>query len=119
MLRTLVFFSLIASAHASLDNLVDAAQSFAAAIDQQITTDQSNPAPTEFAGKTMAYANAKISYYKAFRAAMPELANIVTGREPRPQEVDKFRDAFRGSGEIPDGSGQRDGGIARTILRRS
>ena len=31
---------------------------------------------------------------------MPELANIATGREPRPQEVDKFRDAFRVSGEI-------------------
>ena len=41
MLRTVVFFSLITSAHATLDNLVDAAQSFATAIDQQITTDQS------------------------------------------------------------------------------
>ena len=28
--------------------------------------------------------------------------NIATGREPRPQEVDKFRDSFRGSGEIPE-----------------
>jgi hypothetical protein len=102
MLRTLVFFSLITSANASLDDLVNAAQSFATAIDQQITTDQSDPAPTESAEKTMAYADAKISYYKAFRAAMPELANIATGREPRPQQVDKFRDAFRGSGEIPE-----------------
>jgi hypothetical protein len=34
VLRTLVFFSLITSAHAILDNLVNAAQSFAAAIDQ-------------------------------------------------------------------------------------
>jgi hypothetical protein len=31
---------------------------------------------------------------------MPELTNIATGRAPRPQEVDKFRDAFRVSGEI-------------------
>src|ERR1700675_4325211 len=102
MLRTLVFFSLITSANASLDDLVNAAQSFATAIDQQITTDQSEPSRTEFAEKTMAHADAKISYYKALRAAMPELANIATDREPRPQEVDKFRDAFRVSGEIQE-----------------
>jgi hypothetical protein len=54
MLRTLVFFSLITSANASLDDLVNAAQSFAAAIDQQTTTDQSDPAPTDFAEKTIA-----------------------------------------------------------------
>jgi hypothetical protein len=102
VLRTLVFFSLVTLAHASLVNLVDAAQSFAAAIDQQITTDQSDPAPTEFAEKTVAYADAKISYYTELRAAMPELTNIATGREPRPQEVDKFRDAFRVSGEIQE-----------------
>jgi hypothetical protein len=53
---------------------------------------------TELAEKTIAYADAKISYYKAFRAAMPEVTNIAMGREPRPQEVDKFRDAFPGSG---------------------
>jgi hypothetical protein len=79
MLRTLVFFSLITSSNASRDHLVNAAQSFATAIDQQITTDQS-----EFPEKTMAYADAKISYYKALRAALPELTNIATGREPRP-----------------------------------
>jgi hypothetical protein len=81
VLRTLVFFSLITSAHANLDNLVNAAQSFAAAIDQQITTDQSDPAPTEFAEKTVTYADAKISYYAELRAAMPELTNIATGRD--------------------------------------
>jgi hypothetical protein len=102
MLRTLVFFSLITSSHAILDNLVDAAQSFAAAIDQQITTDQSDPAPTEFAKKTVAYADAKISYYTELRAAMPELTNIAMCREPRPEEVDKFRDAFRISGGIQE-----------------
>jgi hypothetical protein len=102
MLRTLVFFSLITSARANLDNLVDAAQRFAAAIDQQITTDQSDPSPTDFAKKTVAYADAKISYYNALRAAMPELTDIATGREPRPQEVDKFRDAFRLSGGIQE-----------------
>ena len=100
MLRTLVFFSLITSAHASLDNLVDAAQSFAAAIDQQITIAQSDPSPADFAQNTIAYAGAKISYYTAFRAAMPELTNIATGREPRPPQVDKFRYAFGRAGEI-------------------
>jgi hypothetical protein len=48
----------------------------------------------------VAYADAKISYYKELRAAMPELTNIAMGREPRPQELNKFRDAFRVSGEI-------------------
>jgi hypothetical protein len=31
---------------------------------------------------------------------MPELTNVATGREPRPQEVDKFRDGFQVAGEI-------------------
>jgi hypothetical protein len=102
MLRTLLFVSLITSAFASLDGLVTAAQSFAAAIEQQITTAQSDPSPTDFAGKTVAYADAKISYYNALRAAMPDLANIATGKEPRPPEVNKFRDAFRVAGEIQE-----------------
>jgi hypothetical protein len=100
VLRTLVFFSLITSAHANLDNLVGAAHNFAAAIDQQITIAQSDPAPTDFVEKTIAYADAKISYYNALRVAMPELTNIATGREPRPPQVDKFREAFQPAGEI-------------------
>ena len=87
--------------------MVNASRSFAAAIDEQITTDQSDPTPTEFAEKTVAYADAKISYYTELRAAMPELTNIVTGRKPRPQEVDKFRDAFRVSGEIQEIAAKR------------
>jgi hypothetical protein len=102
MLRTLVFFSLITSAHANLDDLVNAAQSFAAAIDQQITTDQSDPSPTGLAEKTVAYADAKISYFNALIAAMPELTNIATGQESRPQKVDKFREAFRVAGDIQE-----------------
>ena len=31
---------------------------------------------------------------------MPELANIATGREPRPLQVDKFRGAFEPAGEL-------------------
>jgi hypothetical protein len=48
----------------------------------------------------VAYADAKISYYTELRVAMPELTNIAMGREPRPQEVDRFRDAFQPAGEI-------------------
>ena len=33
---------------------------------------------------------------------MPELTNIAMGREPRPQELNKFRDAFRVSGGIQE-----------------
>jgi hypothetical protein len=84
MLRTLVFLSLITSAYANLDNLGNASQSFAAAIDQQTAKDQNDPSPTDFAEKTIAYADAKISYYQALRAAIPELTNVATGREPRP-----------------------------------
>jgi hypothetical protein len=102
VLRTLVFFGLITSAHANLDNLVNAAQSVAVAIDQQITTGQSDPAPTEFAEKTVAYADEKIDYYHALRAATPELTNIATGRKPRPQELNMFRDAFRVAGDIQE-----------------
>jgi hypothetical protein len=108
VLRTLVFFSLITSAHANLDNLVNASQSFAAAIDEQITTDQSDPSPTDFAEKTVAYADAKISYFQALRAAMPELTNIAMGREPRPPQVDKFRDAFQPAGEIRETAAERE-----------
>jgi hypothetical protein len=104
MLRTLVFFSLVTSAFVSetLDALVSAAQNFAAAIDQQITTAQRDPSPTDLAEKTVAYADAKISYYNALRAAMPDLTSIATGQEPRPPEVNQFREAFRVAGEIQE-----------------
>jgi hypothetical protein len=88
MLRTLVFLSLINSAHASLDDLVNAAQSFAAAIDQQITIAQSDPSQAFLAENTVPYAAAKISYFTPLRAAMPELTNIETGRAARTHEVE-------------------------------
>jgi hypothetical protein len=102
MLRTLIFFSLITSAHASLDDLVNAAQRFAAAIDQQITIAQSDPSPAFLAENTVAYAGAKIFYFNALRAAMPELTNIATGPRARTHEVDKFRDAFHVAGGIQE-----------------
>jgi hypothetical protein len=39
---------------------------------------------------------------------MPERTNIATGREPRPHEVDKFRDAFRVSGETQEGTADKE-----------
>jgi hypothetical protein len=104
MLRLFLLLGIITTALASgtLDQLDSAAQSFAAAIDQQITIAQSDPSPAALAENTIAYADAKISYFNALRAAMPDLTNIATGREPRPPEVDKFRDAFRVAGEIQE-----------------
>jgi hypothetical protein len=66
-------------------------------IDQQWTIAQSDPSPATLAENTIAYADAKISYYTTLREAMPELANIATGSEPRPPQ-DKFRDAFEPAG---------------------
>ncbi len=90
MFRAIAFFGLVTAAFASetLDALVNASAGFSAAILQQLAAVQGDPSPTDFAGKTVAYADAKISYYNALRAAMPDLANIATGKEPRPPEVD-------------------------------
>jgi hypothetical protein len=104
MLRLFLFLGIVTTALASpaaagLDALERAAQSFSAAIDQQWTIAQSDPSPATLAENTIAYASAKISYYTALRAAMPALANIATGREPRPPQ-DKFRDAFETAGGL-------------------
>jgi hypothetical protein len=80
-----------------LEALDSAAKSFSIAIDQQWTIAQSDPSPATLAENTIAYASAKISYYTALREAMPGLANIATGREPRPPQ-DKFHDAFEPAG---------------------
>jgi hypothetical protein len=100
MLRLFLFLGIVttALANGTLDTLEHAAQSFSIAIDQQWTIAQSDPSPATLAENTIAYAAAKISFYTALRAAMPELANIATGREPRPPEVDKFRGAFEPAG---------------------
>jgi hypothetical protein len=101
MLRLFLFLGIATSALASvtLDALDSAAQSFSLAIDQQWTIAQSDPSPATLAENTIAYADAKISYYTALREVMPELANIATGREPRPPQV-KFRDAFEPAGGL-------------------
>jgi len=98
MFRVLVFFGLITSALAgeSLNVLVNASASFAAAILQQLDAVQSDSSPTELAEKTIAYAAAKTAYFDALRAGMPELENIATGKEPRPRELDQFATNFTG-----------------------
>src|SRR4029077_17320878 len=53
--------------------------------------------------------------YNALRAAMPELTNIAMGREPRPQELNKFRDAFRVAGDIQEIAADKE---TAALLRR-
>jgi hypothetical protein len=96
-----IFFGLTASAFASatLDLLVNAAAHFSTAIGQQLVTVQNDPAPAEFAEKTLAYAEAKVAYFTALRDEMPELINIASGKEPRPLQLDRFAGAFSVAGE--------------------
>jgi hypothetical protein len=101
MFRAIVFFGLItlAFAGATLDALVNAAAKFSIAMKQQLEVLASSPSPTEFAGKTIAYAEAKTAYFAAMRSAIPELINIATGREARPPELDNLAEAFSLAGE--------------------
>jgi hypothetical protein len=101
MFRAIVFFGLTTSAFAgaALDVLVNAAASFSATIQQQLEVLHSNPAPSEFAEKTIDYAEAKTAYFEALRAEVPELRKIATGKEARPPELDTFAAALAVSGE--------------------
>lgn len=94
--RLTAFFVLITSVFAAgtLDRLVNAAEGFALAIQQQIAVVQSVTTPTELAAKTISYAAAKITYYEALRTAAPELTEIATGKKPQPSEVDQFAQSF-------------------------
>jgi hypothetical protein len=99
--RLTVFFALVTSVFAggTLDGLVNAAEGYAVAIQQQIAILQSITTPTELAAKTISYAAAKTTYYEALRAAAPELMDIATGKKPRPPEVDQFAQGFSAAGE--------------------
>src|ERR1700719_4767791 len=68
--RLTVFFALAGSVFAAgtLDALVNAAEGFALAIQQQIAIVQSVTTPPELAAKTISYAAAKTTYYEALRA---------------------------------------------------
>jgi hypothetical protein len=102
MLRLFLFLGIVTAALASetLDAVVTAAQSFVAAMDHQITVVRSEPSPAYLAESTIAYAAAKIFYYNAFRAAMPEITSFVTGGQPWPPQAAKFGDVFDPGGEI-------------------
>jgi hypothetical protein len=89
----------LASASATLDTLVNAATRFSAAIEQQVAIAQNDPAPADFAEKTVAYAEAKVAYFTALQDEMPELINIASGKEPRPLQLDRFAGAFSVAGE--------------------
>jgi hypothetical protein len=99
--RLTVFLALVTSVFAAgtLDALVNTAQGFAFAIQQQIAAVQSITTPRELAEKTIWYATAKTTYYEALRAAAPELTDIASGKKPRPPEVDLFAQAFSVAGE--------------------
>jgi hypothetical protein len=96
-----IFFGLAAPAFAgaTLDALVNAAARFSAAFGQQLVLVQNDPAPAEFAEKTVAYAEAKTAYFTALREAMPELINTATRRKLRPLQLDNFIAAFAVAGE--------------------
>jgi hypothetical protein len=99
--RLAVFFALTTSVFAAgtLDALVNAAQGFALAIQQQLVAVQSITTPAELAEKTISYAAEKTAYYEVLRAAAPELTEIATGKKPRPPEVDRFAQSFGVAGE--------------------
>jgi hypothetical protein len=92
----LVFFGLVSVAisGATLDTLIDAAGGFAVAIHQQLTFIQGNPGPATLAEKTMEFAKAKTAYFRALRAAIPELKVMATGETARPPELDHLAEAF-------------------------
>src|SRR5690349_2488272 len=96
-----IFFGLAAPpvAGATLDALVNAAARFSAAIGQQLVMVQNDPASAEFAEKTVAYAEAKATYFTALREEMPELINIATRRKLRPLQLDNCIAAFAVAGE--------------------
>jgi hypothetical protein len=72
-----------------LDLLVNAAAHFSAAIEQQLVIVQNDPAPADFAEKTVGYAEAKVAYFAALRDEMPELMiNNASGKEPRLLQLD-------------------------------
>ena len=59
----------------------------------------SGPSPANLAEKTTDYANAKIAYFNALRAAAPELIEIAMRREARPPALDTLAAIFDVAGE--------------------
>jgi hypothetical protein len=96
MLRAFLFLCLASAALGSekLDVLVNAAASFSATIQQQLETLQSDPSPEEIADKTVDYSEAKMAYFNALSAEMPEAMTIAKGEATRHSELDLFAAAF-------------------------
>ena len=88
-----------AFAGATLDALLDATASFSIAIRLQLEVVQSDPVAAELAKKTIEYAEAKTTYFRALRAATPELTDIATHKQARPPELEHLAEAFSLAGE--------------------
>ena len=86
-------------AGATLDALVNAAARFSDALGQQLIMVQNDLAPAEFAEKTVAYAEAKATYFTALLEEMPELVNTATRRKLRLLQLDNFIAALAVAGE--------------------
>jgi hypothetical protein len=95
--RLTLSFALVTSvfARGTLDALVNGAEVLRSPFSNK--SPQSRATPPELAEKTISYAAAKTTYYQALRAAAtPELMDIVTGKKPRPPEVDRFAQSYAG-----------------------
>jgi len=62
---------------------------------------KNDPAPAEFAEKTVAYAEAKTAYFTALREEVPELINIATRRKLQLLQLDNFIVTFSLASEKP------------------
>ena len=58
-----------------------------------------NPSASEFAASTVKYARAKERYFVEMRRSMPTLIDMVTGKVPKTQDVDRIREIFSGYGD--------------------
>src|SRR6516225_2669673 len=102
-----------ALAGATLDALVNAAARFSAAIGQQLVMLKNDPAPAEFAEKTVAYAEAKTAYFTALREEVPELINIAARRKLQLLQLDNFIvTVLARQRETAKAGGRKDTGIA-------
>jgi hypothetical protein len=101
MFRALLIIGLITPglSGVTLDDLVDAARWFSAAIRKQTEIVQNVPPLTEFAAMTIDYAQAKTAYFEVLAKMKPELTDIAAGRKARPPELDKIAKAFSLAGE--------------------
>jgi hypothetical protein len=114
--RLAVFFALTTSVFAAgtLDALVNAAQGFALAIQQQLVAVQSITTPAELAEKTISYAAAKTAYYEALRTAAPELTAIADWQEVATARSGSVRPIAWGCrGKAGKGGGRSNSGLIK------